>query len=360
MRRFITFGSIGQFRNVIRNVQEETRRVGYDAELGEPIIDDTIPMPTIDVTASEKIHGTNASVCYSNHQGFWVQSRTSIIDLTNDNAGCFFYANSIEQDWMILIERLAEAHNINLDTHIISVYFEWCGGKIQKNSAVSGLDKRAVIFQHFKVSPVISGTDDGRWIETKDSDGNWVCKEDCNIFNVMNSKSWSFAIDFSKPRMSVNTMSELVLNDIEPNSPIGSSMGKEKNVGEGMVCTFEYKGNLHKFKVKGDKHSASKVKILQPVDEIKEQKKIDFVNVHACTSSRLEQAWQTVFGINNKTQTPDIRYTGDFLRAVINDVMKEELDILINLNIEPKEINGMISKMARTWFMTALDKEVMK
>ena len=355
MKRFITFGSIGQFRNVIRDIKHSAQCIGYDADLKEPIMDRTAKMPIIKVTASEKIHGTNAAVCYSEPDGFWVQSRKNIITTEKDNAACAFHAYQNEKCWMTIIKVLAGFYNIDLEKYIISVYFEWCGGSIQKNSAVSGLEKRAIIFQHFKVSPIEpSETEAAVWMETKHISGI-----ENGIFNIMDFKRWVFYIDFNKPQFHQNYMIKII-EEIEPDSPIGNSFGIKGNVGEGIVCTFKYKDNVYKFKVKGEKHSKSKVKTLKPVDEAKEQKKVDFVNVNACTSSRLEQAWQTVFGIENETMEPSVKATGDFLKAVIKDVMKEEMDILSDLGLEPKEVNGMISKVARTWFMEQLDKESFK
>ena len=41
---------------------------------------------------------------------------------------------------------------------------------------------------------------------------------------------------------------------------------------------------------------------------------------------------------------------GDFIRAVIGDVVKEELDILTEAGIEPKDINKYIGKICRDYF----------
>ena len=38
--------------------------------------------------------------------------------------------------------------------------------------------------------------------------------------------------------------------------------------------------------------------------------------------------------------------------------MKEEILEMHERGLEPKEVNGMISKVARTWFMEELDREV--
>jgi hypothetical protein len=115
---------------------------------------------------------------------------------------------------------------------------------------------------------------------------------------------------------------------------------------------------MNRFKVKGEEHSASKVKTLKPVDEAKEKAKIDFVNNHACKGWRLEQMYAEVFDTLNGGKG-DINRTGDFLKAVIGDVMKEEADVMVELGLEPKQVNGAISKVARTWFMEQLDREAM-
>lgn len=365
-KRVIKMPSIDQFRNTIRNVQHQAQYVGYDKENDKTIVNKDAVLPTIIATATEKIHGTNGSVCYSNPDGFWVQSKENIIPNENgqDNAGCAFVATQIQHVWMDIINMLADAYDVNLDENIITVYYEWCGGNIQKNSALSGFDKRAFIFQHFKISPIEQILDaNGKqinaiWRETfvmDESDQIWVDNVENNIYNVMNFPKWEFTIDFNMPGDAQNKMIDTVINEIEPNSPIGAKLGKEGNVGEGVVVAFLYQDVLHRFKVKGDKHSKSKVKTLKPVDTELEQKKVDFAN-EVCTAGRLEQAWQSIFGLNDEIMRPTVKATGDFLRAVIKDVWKEESDIAFERGLEPKAVNSLISKVARIWFMGELDK----
>jgi len=257
---------------------------------------------------------------------------------------------------MKIIYSLAKFYSINLATHIISIFFEWSGGNIQKLSAVTGLDKRAFIFPYFKVSPLIQdeeNTESSTWLSTR-SEHNW----NANIYNITCYSKFPITINFNTPLLSQNSMIKAVEEDIEPNSPIGDYFGVQGNVGEGIVYFFEYQDTIYRFKVKGKKHSSSKVKTLKPVDDIKEQSKIDFAN-YVCTPDRLEQAWQTIFGLNHELMEPDISQTGTFLRAVIADVHKEESDILSSKNLEPKDVNSTISKLARQWFMQELDKEVL-
>lgn len=366
-KRLVKMPSIDQFRNTIRNVQHQAQYIGYDEEKDETIMNRDAVLPVITATATEKIHGTNASVCYSNPDGFWVQSKDNIIPREEDgidNAGCAFVATQIKHVWMNIINMLADAYDVDLNENIITVYYEWCGGSIQKNSALSGFDKKSFIFQHFKISPIEQILDaNGKqvnaiWRETFVMDGSdqiWVDTVEHNIYNVMNFPTWEFTIDFNMPGEAQNKMIETVINDIEPNSPIGAKLGKEGNVGEGVVVAFLYKDSLHRFKVKGEKHSKSKVKTLKPVDTELEQKKVDFAN-EVCTSGRLEQAWQAQFGINDEIMEPTVKATGDFLRKVIADVWKEESDIAFERGLEPKQVNSLISKVARIWFMGELDK----
>lgn len=390
MKKMIKYSSIEQFRNVVKDVTHSAQYTGTDVD-GNIAMNRNAKMPTLTIVASEKIHGTNAAVCYNEIDGFWVQSRSNIITVDSDNAECATYIHGRgtpgkkdyiaprKPEWMNIINALANEYNIDLKTNTIAVFYEWCGGNIQTNSAVSGLDKQAIIFQHFRVTPFateeqvqIIDLEQGQtfeverepehyWLETCEtirpgnaSYVNWISVPEFGIHNIMNFPTYEIEIDFNNAQMSQNKLIELV-DKIEANSPVGQALGKDGNIGEGVVCTFMYKDKLYKFKVKGEKHSKSKVKTLSPVDEAKEQAKIDFAN-YACPAWRLEQMYQETFDTLNGGKG-DVKKTGDFLRAVIGDVMKEEADVMKDRGLEPKEVNGKISQVARQWFMEQLDKE---
>lgn len=363
MKRLIKYSSIGQYRNVVKSIQMNARYIGKDDD-GKAKYNANIEAPTLEVVASEKIHGTNGSVCYSIPDGFWVQSKENIITVAKDNAGCALWAVTNRDTWLNIIDSLATHYSINLNKYIITVYFEWAGGSIQKKSACTSLDKRAILFQHFKVSPIEPTVQDDEnaedeqayWLETR-LYNDLVSAESSGIYNIMNYKVYRFNVDFENPALSQNQFSEIIAG-IEANSPYGEAMGVKDNIGEGIVCTLKYNGKLHKFKVKGEKHAGSKVKTLKVVDEAKELAKIEFAN-YACSASRLEQAWQTVFGIDNSIMLPDIKATGDIIRTVIKDIMKEELDVMADMGVEPKEVNSKIGLITRRWFIAKLDEEIL-
>ena len=71
----------------------------------------------------------------------WVQSRKNIIDAPNnlnyvegstDNAGCAFAVYQREKQWMLLIKEFKKLHSVDTTKNTIVLYYEWCGGNIQK------------------------------------------------------------------------------------------------------------------------------------------------------------------------------------------------------------------------------------
>ena len=98
--------------------------------------------------------------------------------------------------------------------------------------------------------------------------------------------------------------------------------------------------------VKGEKHSSSKVKTLASVDVEKLESIQKFVE-YAVTENRFNQAIENVF----PNQEPiDTKKLGDVIRWVVNDVIKEEMDTMVENKIEPKEVNKYISSKAREMF----------
>jgi len=350
MKRMIKYNKIGDLKKVTRSIKDQASYEG------------AAKLPTIEFDATEKIHGTNAAVCYSNSDGFWVQSRERVLTIAEDNLGCAYAAYQHEDEWVELLISLAKSHKVDLDSEIVTIYYEWAGGSIQKKCALTGLDKRAMIFAHAKISPLMpdpkiveSEHQPARWIDTIDDDGNYIMNTEVEIYNVLAYDQWRLAIDFNNPELAVNALLE-TLHKNELNSPVGKCMGIENNILEGMVWTGRNTDNtLLKFKVKGEKHASSKVRTLKPVDNVKEQAKNDLVT-KVVTALRLEQAWQHFFGANNEKKRPEKTDMGNFLRWIHNDIMEECLDDYFEAGIEPKELNGKVSQAAKIWFLEQYEK----
>jgi hypothetical protein len=146
------------------------------------------------------------------------------------------------------------------------------------------------------------------------------------------------------PQLVQNQLSELTLA-IEEQCPVAKEFGFE-GIGEGIVWTAEFKGVVHRFKVKGEKHSSSKVKTLAAVDTEKLNSITEFVE-YAVTDSRFNQALENVFPNNEPVDTKKL---GDVIRWVVNDIIKEEMDTLASNGLEPKDVNKYISTVVRTKF----------
>lgn len=356
MKRMIKYPSIEQFRTVAKNVVERACYIGKDED-GKAIFDYLKPKPTVTFTASEKIHGTNAGVCYSVPDGIWAQSRENLITVEKDNAGFAFFVEQNKDEFIKIIEILACVYKIDLNKNIISLYGEWAGGNIQKNSALSGCEKQFIIFQAFKVSPLEPSEDEKSiWFETCEviRPGNsiyvnWIDSTENKIFNIMNFENWSFEIDFNSPEKSINNIIKLVEEVIEPASPLGKEFGKDENVGEGVVCTYlSDDGALIQFKVKGEKHSNSKVKTIAPVD-LEKLGKVEKCVEEITHNWRFEQGLVTVFG-SDYEKTIDRKKLGDYLKWIGQDTLKEESDIIANYGFEPKDVMGRVQEKAKKYF----------
>ena len=86
----------------------------------------------------------------------------------------------------------------------------------------------------------------------------------------------------------------------------------------------------------------SKTFVLAP-DSFKESLSAE----QACQA--MQHGIEKVFTSVNKPL--DIKEIGNFLKWIVGDVIKEESDTLKDNGLEPKDVNGAISNIARNWFL---------
>jgi len=350
MRKFTSFTKIGQFRQTVSNIRHATQYKGIDAN-GTPMYDFNAKMPIITFKGTVKLHGTNAGVVQDAAGEMWFQSRKNIITPQKDNAGFAFFANSNKEFFENMIADIRIKENLNNET--IAVFGEWAGKGIQKGIAIAELDKMFVIFA---VKVVVDAVEDDANYYLHEDKWNMYSDPDNRIFNINDFESYYVDIDFNNPDLSRNTMIE-IMEAVEKECPVGKAFGlkpgEHNTTGEGNVWQGWYNGNRYIFKVKGEKHSVSKVKKLAPVDVEKLNSINEFVD-YAVTENRLNQAIEQVFTIESKI--PTVKDTGDFIRWVINDIATEEADTLVSNGLEPKDVNKKISGQCRNWFMNKLDE----
>jgi len=358
--RFITMGSIDQFVGAIRKVKEETYFIGM-SEDNEPMFEETLELPTLVFTATEKSHGTNFGFAFTKDL-CWTQSRKNIITPMNDNAGSSFLAMANEQIWKDMCSDIAEKNNVDLETHGIVLYAELQGGSVQKTAACSGLEKSFLIFEFCKVFELEPEDEaaDNTWIRTIGKNG-FVQSPENKIYSAIELNSFDFSIDFNDTVTAQNEMVKLI-EEVEKNSIIGEKLGKKGNIGEGFVFSTIFNGDRLAFKVKGEAHSkTSKVKNPKtPKDQEKEDKKQKFVSDVLCISWRLDQMFTEIQNsvYNGNARMMSNKDIGTYLKLVNQDIIKEETNRILESGFEPKELNPLVSKVARTYFMDRLLEEV--
>lgn len=328
------FPSIGQFRQIIREVKSHHDYAGKSINNGDPIYLHTTPYPTIKFTGTVKLHGTNAGVVRYSDGRTEYQSRENVLALGKDNSG-FMLAMSNK-----LLAFLFDG--IEFTDHV-AVFGEWCGQGIQSGVAISQLPKMFVIF---------ATQVDSKWVQTRNNVDGYSDEyaNEKGIFFVEQFGTFELEIDFNNPEIAQNDLVSIT-EAIEKQCPAGKFFGID-GVGEGVVWKAQYNDHFYQFKVKGEKHSVSKVKTLAPVD-IEQVENVKAFVENVVTANRLEQGFQYLE--RNSSAPPDQTNTGDFLRWVVNDVIKEEQDTIVKNQLDVKKINSAISAKARVWYFNHLN-----
>lgn len=120
-------------------------------------------------------------------------------------------------------------------------------------------------------------------------------------------------------------------------------------IGEGIVWSTNLNGNVHRFKVKGELHAGkSKVKTLNRVDDEKLKKTLEIAE-KVTPTWRLAQMLETACDFMNGG-TLDRSKLGEYIKLVMADVIKEDMDLLVEAGLEPKDIGKYVSEIARRYF----------
>jgi hypothetical protein len=318
------FPSIDQFRNVVRTVKTQHDYQGKD-ENGEAIYQHTSNYPTLTFQGTVKLHGTNAAIVKYRDGRLEYQSRERVLSLEQDNAN--FMMSMMPKDTRVLFS------GIEFDDYC-AIYGEWCGGNIQKGVAINGLPKMFVIFG-IKV--------DDEWVELP----SWKHDNENGIYNILQFPTYNVEIDFNNPETVQNKLIEDTLA-VEEECPVGKYFGVS-GIGEGIVYKCTTNPNLI-FKSKGEKHSVSKVKTLNAVDVEAMAGVQEFVD-NVVTENRLEQGL-TYFYENKIEISP--KTTGEFLRWVVTDVLKEEIDTIVANQLDMKKVKNAVVNKARVWFLNKI------
>lgn len=320
MKDLIKYPSIEQFRHVVKNI----------AKLSEEL-------PVVDAVGTVKLHGTNGGVCYSNGE-LWAQSRNNILTVNYDNAGFAFFVEK-NRDWFLDFFEDYKNRNSIKDDSVISLFGEWVGEGIQSKVAISQIEKSFFVF--------------GLKVDSKWESVLGIRNRDRRIFNVTDYKKFYLKIDFNNPAEAQESI-DAFTQGVEKRCPIAFEQFDIDGIGEGIVWQFDYAGYLHNFKSKGDSHVNAKQKKNRERNVNYEAKKE--IAEKITPSWRLAQGLENIFGVGYGKSDIDRKRLGEYIKWVIDDVAKEDLDYIVESGFEFKQIMGFVSNIAKDYFF-ALEKD---
>ena len=321
------FPSINQFRHAIRKERDVAKF--EDREPSKRLYRGTI-----------KLHGSNGGVTQQHSGGeLQFQSRNRLLKPGEDNLN---FAGTWSQDAhaAALMDAMDQIRNNNglSPEDPVSLFGEWCGEGIQKNVAISKLPKMFVTF-------AARGPDG--WL-----DPSHIKAPNVPLYSIRGFKSWEKEIDFDQPGLVQNEL-VAITEEVEAECPFAAEFGVS-GIGEGVVW-MPVSGDISSdywFKVKGEKHSTSKVAKLAAIDVEKVKKKDDLVK-SLVTDARLEQMLHE--HVNEHGLTVDYKDIGPFLRSVFADIHKEESDTIEANGFAAKELGKPISDIAKRFFVKKMD-----
>ena len=310
MNKFYGFGSIEQYRNFVKDTQKY------------------YPNKKLMLQGTVKVHGTNASVVVKPNGESYTQNKSRILSLKHDNMGFAAWHQSKAELFVRYAAMQRDIFKFK-DADVI-IYGEWAGKNIQKGVAVNEAQRFFYLFKVRLISeeriitnhPPIILAGDPRIVTAGDI---WY-KE--LIFDSANPSS-------------IVPQLEKYTKEVEEMCPVGAHFGFE-GAGEGVVWAC-VDANMA-FKVKGEKHSVTKVKTIVAIDPVKLASIAKFVE-YAVTTNRLEQGFLEV--CNNNA---DRKLLGNFLIWLNKDIIKEESDVLAKNDLCMKDVNKAVSVKGRNWF----------
>lgn len=341
----IKWPSIEQLRTVVKHIRDNAKW-------------HNVPVPKVQFTGTVKLHGTNAAVCYDPASGeTWAQSRENIITVEKDNAGFATWVHSKREEFKNLFRQFQQGidpYPEDWNGSIFQIYGEWCGGSIQKGVGLNQLPKMFVVFG-IRVS---KDAESQEWFnrELLESYMNRFVNG-VDIFHIYQFPTWTKVIDFAQPELTQNELIDITIG-VETRCPVADQLLGDKAVGEligeGVVWTADHAIDSPinveglRFKVKGEKHSVSKVKVLAAVDTEKVASVNEFAD-NVCTVARFEQMLDKMR--QEGLDSADVKNTGVFIKYVMNDIVKEETDTIADNGLTTKEIAGPCSNRIRQYYM---------
>lgn len=322
---------VQEITNITKGLRGETNKRKYDIET------DTHNFFANDIL----VHNSNAGIGYNLKDGLYTQSKNNVLtlDKTSAHFGFTFFIKKNEEYIIDLIKKIAYDNDVDLNVYTITVYGEWCGPGVQKNVAISEVEKSLYVFGT-KVSK--EGDEDFKnyWLDVSD-----YRFDIDNLYNINEFKTYEMIVDFNNTKGISEKFIEII-DEVENECPVAKQLGVS-GIGEGVVWEFFHEGERYIFKTKGELHSKPKPKSNDR--EVDSEK----INEYISQANKLTPNWRLEQMFNEVTSNGrDInrKYIGNYINLVISDIIEEDIDIVKNDNIDMSLIKSHISKICRDYF----------
>lgn len=337
--------SIKKLADVHEAVRHKVRFTGELTDDGKPIYDDSKSLPKLSFTGTVKLHGTNGSVALIGNE-LYAHSKNNVLSAEKDNAG---FHKFVLKNKDFFEENLAYIAGY-LNAYDIYVYGEWCGPKIQDTAAITKIAERS-----FFVFAVKYNTEEGgefKWVKEPNIYLSMFANPNHNVYNIFDYPTFVVDIDLNEPELALPVIERLT-KMVEDGCPVANCFGVD-GIGEGIVWTAWYDDTMYQFKTKGLEHRKSSKPPKRAQGNPEVAKKIQEFAEYATPDWRLEQMLQETFDTLNGGK-PKVEGLGDFLKAVIKDVEKEEQNELKEAGLTVNEVARAISAISKEWFFSKLN-----
>lgn len=343
----VSWPSTPLLRQALLSIEYKSTYSGRD-ENENPIFDKTKKLPTLTYRGTVKVHGMNCSaVVRMADLELQAQSRNLVLSEAETCNGFYGFLNEKEKsDYFLAFSKNLNAH-FDKKYNAYAFFGEWAGQSIQKKVAVSKVPRFFMLFG------VIGIDSNGEKTQLDENLIYLMMKQIKNkpnaVYHSLDFPSFIFELDFNKVQDWLPKLSMLVA-EIEKSCPVGLHFGEE-GTGEGLVfkcLTPGWEDSRYWFKLKGEKHKVSKDTTVNE-DKIQLQSSVQSFVDYSCTENRLEQGIDMVFG--QKDQLPTKDKVADFLRWIVQDILKEESDTLEKSSLSSKDVTKAISAKARKWYL---------
>jgi hypothetical protein len=292
----------------------------------------------INLFGTVKIHGSNFSLVFTNTDDpRQIHSRNRILSMDSDLYGCYKSLSQIPLKE--LVEQISKIH-ASPWTEMI-VVGEWAGKGINKGVGICEITPKIFVLFNIRINQ--------KWQDIRNYRD--VALRDHRIYNICDFPTYTITIDLKELKdveRADKEMEDLVAV-IDKKCPVAAYFGID-GPGEGVVYTYitpEPSLHLYNFKVKGEGHKiVNKLKSGQPKDLDLMQSVAAFVE-YCITPARLDQG---ISYLEEMGKPVDSKSTGDYIRWVVLDVLKEEGFTLEERNLKEKDVRqALMTAVRKGW-----------